>query len=142
MFEQIEFIYSHIPQLLFGFPGQRPGGLLLSILLAILAIGIGFVFALLVGTGQQSRSGLVRWICQRYIDIFRGLPLILLVIIIYQLGGIRYLGFDINPLAAALTALILYSSAYYLSRASMSNPPGYWAAHPSALFLPWNCPMH
>jgi len=125
MIEQIEFIYSHSPQLLFGFPGQRPGGLLLSVMLAILAIVIGFFFALLVGAGQQSRSGPVRWVCQRYIDIFRGLPLILLVIIIYQLGGVRILGFDINPLAAALIALVLYSSAYQaeIVRAGLLSVP-------------------
>ncbi len=109
---QIEFLGSNLTNLLIGFPAQRPGGLFLSILLALFGIGVGFLIALVVGSGRGSRFLWVRWISRLYIEIFRGLPLILLLLLIYQVFGGRRFGFDIKPSTAALIALALYSGAY------------------------------
>jgi len=109
---QIEFLGSNLTNLLIGFPAQRPGGLVLSILLAVFGIGVGFLIALFVGSGRESRFLWVRWISRLYIEIFRGLPLILLLLLIYQVFGGRRFGFIIQPSTAALIALALYSGAY------------------------------
>jgi len=109
---QIEFLGSNLTNLLIGFPAQRPGGLFLSILLALFGIGVGFLIALVVGSGRGSRFLWVRWISRLYIEIFRGLPLILLLLLIYQVFGGRRFGIDIKPSTAALIALALYSGAY------------------------------
>ena len=55
MSDQLAFLIRSLPNLLFGFPGQRPGGLLLSLLLAVLAIAIGFLLAMVVAGGRESR---------------------------------------------------------------------------------------
>lgn len=112
MLDQIKFLSSNLENLLIGFPGQRPGGLFLSLLLALFGIGVGFLIALIVGTGRGSRFRWVRWASRLYIEIFRGLPLILLLILVYQVVGGRRFGLDIGPRMAALISLALYSGAY------------------------------
>lgn len=54
MTDQLSFIIEIFPRLLFGFPGQGPGGLLLSILIAVMAITLGFGIALVLGSGHRS----------------------------------------------------------------------------------------
>ncbi len=111
--DQLIFLISKLPQLLLGFPGQRPGGLVLSVLLAFTAIVLGFGIALLLGTGVGSPFKPFRWGSQAYVQIIRGLPLILLVLLIHQLleNG-RRMGLNFSPSVSALVALTLYSSAY------------------------------
>ncbi len=108
----LSFLVDNLPNLLFGFPGQRPGGLTLSLLLVIFGVSVGFLIAILVGSGRESRFWLVRRVCQLYVNVFRGLPFILLLILIHQVIGSRRLGLDLSPRAAALISLALYSSAY------------------------------
>jgi His/Glu/Gln/Arg/opine family amino acid ABC transporter permease subunit len=112
MIEKLEFILSNLPNLLLGFPGQRPGGLTLTIILAILGVGGGFILGLLIGTGKQSKTWWLRTSCKIYIDVFRGLPLILLLVVIYQIIGGQRFGLNLSPNLAAMISLMLYSSAY------------------------------
>jgi polar amino acid transport system permease protein len=110
--DHLQFIWQNLPNLLIGFPQQRPGGLLLSLWLAIIAVGLGFLIAAVVGSGRASRRRLWRWPALLYINVFRGLPLILLLLLVHQgLGGRRF-GLDLTPFQSALIALTLYTSAY------------------------------
>jgi His/Glu/Gln/Arg/opine family amino acid ABC transporter permease subunit len=125
-FEQIDFLLGNIPYLLFGFPGHRPGGLLMSIFLAAAAVGLGFIVAAVLGIGFESRWRAVRMFSKAYVQIFRGIPLILLLLIVHQLLGIgRQMGLHLTPLVSALVALILYSSAYQaeIVRAGLRSVP-------------------
>ncbi len=111
--EQIAFLLRNAPNLLIGFPGHRPGGLVMSVLLALVAIGMGFILALFIGTGYESRRRPLRLAAHVYVQLFRGIPLILLLLIVHQLlGNGRQLGLETTPLLSALVALTLYSSAY------------------------------
>jgi His/Glu/Gln/Arg/opine family amino acid ABC transporter permease subunit len=112
MADQIAFLVGNLPNLLIGFPGQRPGGLLLSVFLAILGNLLGFIIAILIGNGYGSRWRLLRWLCRIYVEVFRGLPLILLLLLIHQVVGGRRFGLNLNPLTSAALALALYSGAY------------------------------
>lgn len=112
MSEQAEFLLENLPNLLIGFPGHRPGGLLMSLLLAVVGLTIGFAVALVVGSARTSRFRVVRWVAAGHIQVFRGVPLILLLVIVYQLlGSTTVFGLS-TPLLAAFVALVLYSSAY------------------------------
>lgn len=86
--------------------------MLMSIILAVTANGLGFILAILVRIGYQSPIKTIRWASRLYIEIFRGLPLILILLIMYLIVGSRRFGIDLSPRAAALTALALYSGAY------------------------------
>lgn len=113
MLDQLEFVVENLPNLLVGFPGQRPGGLLMSVLLAAGGLSIGFVISVGVGTGLDSRFRTVRWLAGIYVQVFRGVPLILLLLIVHQLlGNGRLLGFESTSLTSAFVALVLYSSSY------------------------------
>jgi general L-amino acid transport system permease protein len=112
MIPQFEFILAHIPDLLFGFPGQRPGGLLLSLALASLSVGAGFVIALAVGSGRGSRLPIIRIMSRVHVEIFRGIPIILLLLMIYLIVGSPRFGLNLSARMAAMLALVLYSSAY------------------------------
>ena len=110
--DQLAFLIENLPHLLIGFPGHRPGGLLLSVFLAAVAVGLGFLIALPLGSGSDSDLWPVRWLCRLYIELFRGLPLILLLILVHQMSGRLRLGIDLTPRMSAIIALTLYSSAY------------------------------
>jgi general L-amino acid transport system permease protein len=110
---ELDFLLRNIPNLVFGFPGHRPGGLLMSILLATVAVALGFVMAVVLGSAHESRQRPLRQVANATIQIFRGIPLILLLLIVHQFLGIgRRMGLQLTPLVSALVALILYSGAY------------------------------
>jgi len=124
MNEQLTFLLRNLPNLLIGFPGHRPGGLLLSMGLAILAIGLAFLMGIVIGTGCASGKRPLRWACHLYVQIFRGLPLVLLLLLVHQSLGSR-LALNFTPLTSALVALTLYSSAYQaeIVRAGLRTVP-------------------
>jgi general L-amino acid transport system permease protein len=130
MTDQLSFLIKNFPNLLFGFPGHMPGGLVMSILLAVAAIGVGFVLAVIIGTGYGSKIRSLRWGSHLYVQVFRGLPLILLLLLIHQLleSG-RRLGINTSPSISALIALALYSSAYQaeIVRAGLQAVPEHLA---------------
>ena len=111
--EQADFILENLPNLLIGFPGHRPGGLLMSVLLAAVGITIGFAVAVLIASALSARFRAIRWLAAGYVQVFRGVPLILLLLIVHQLlGGTSVLGLLSTPLLSAFIALVLYSSSY------------------------------
>jgi His/Glu/Gln/Arg/opine family amino acid ABC transporter permease subunit len=85
--------------------------LLVTLSLALLAEVIGIVLGLVLSLLKISRSRLLRFPAQLYIDIFRGTPLLIQIIIIYfttPLIGIRFT----SLFYAGLAALALNSAAY------------------------------
>ena len=122
------FVIENLPNLLIGFPGQRPGGLLLSIWLAILGNMLGFVIAIVIGNGYASRRRPLRWLCRVYVEVFRGLPLILLLLLIHQVVGGRRFGLNLSPRTSAVLALALFSGAYQaeIVRAGLRAVPSQW----------------
>lgn len=113
MAEQLEFLWRHLPHFLFGFPSQRPGGLLLSVLLTLAAFAVGAAMALPIGLGHHARFGPIRFIARRWIGIIRGIPLLVLLVLIHQvLGAGRVPGIETTALGSAFVTLALYSSAY------------------------------
>jgi His/Glu/Gln/Arg/opine family amino acid ABC transporter permease subunit len=106
----VDFLWQILPNLLIGFPNQRPGGLLLSLLLWLIAGLLGLGAAILVGLARTSRHWFIRGLAYFYIQLIRGLPLLLLLLLVHQ--GIGRAGVFLNPLYSAVIALTLYASAY------------------------------
>lgn len=85
--------------------------LLVTLSLALLAEVIGIVLGLVLSLLKIARSRLLRFPAQLYIDIFRGTPLLIQIIIIYfttPLIGVRFT----SLFYAGLAALALNSAAY------------------------------
>lgn len=125
MIGQWAFIWENLPRLLFGFPEQQPGGLCLSVLLALVAVIVGFGLGNVVALGSRSAHRWLRWLCRGYIELIRGVPLLVLVLLVYQIGGNPRVGLELCPLTAALIALTLYSSVYQaeITRAGFNAMP-------------------
>jgi general L-amino acid transport system permease protein len=123
---QLDFLINNLLNLLVGFPGHRPGGLLMSIFMAVLAVSIGLVLGAILAIGHEARRPAFRLLARAAIYVFRGVPLILLLLIVHLLLGMgRRLGLPLTPLVSALVALILYSSAYQaeIIRAGLRSVP-------------------
>lgn len=71
----------------------------------VLALPLGSALALL----RLSRTAPLRWLSAGFVEFFRGLPLILLVL--FSFSGLRRYGIDITPFRALVLALAVYNGA-------------------------------
>jgi polar amino acid transport system permease protein len=109
-----------IVDLLIGLPAQRPGGVVLTILIAVgsgaAALVLGAVYATICVSAPRLSLGL-----QAVLAVLRGIPLLLLVFALAQLTTI--------PLAlTGFVALLLYSLCHV-----SETLRGFMAAYPRAL---------
>lgn len=85
-------------------------GLSTTILLGIVsnlvgvAIGLGLALVRLYGAKPA------RWIAIGYIDIFRAIPLLVLLVVVYY--ALPFVGLRLSPFAAATTAISMVAGAY------------------------------
>lgn len=87
-------------------------GLLTTIGLSALVIPLGLAGGLFVAlVATQSESRLVRILIAIYVDIFRALPPLVLLIFIYF--GFPFLGIDMPKLLAVALGFLLNNSSYY-----------------------------
>ncbi|MBC2606717.1 amino acid ABC transporter permease [Pelagicoccus albus] len=92
-------------------------GAIYTVVVALLAMGLGFLLGLFVCLGKISSKRALRVLCSGYIDIFRGTPLLVQILFIYfgfpsllqQILG-RPVPFD--PLIAGTVAFTLNAAAY------------------------------
>ena len=73
-------------------------------IVAGLALGLGLAMARLYAPAPA------RFLTRVYIDIFRSIPLLVLLIIVYY--ALPFVGLRLSPFASAMTALTLVSGAY------------------------------
>lgn len=83
---------------------------LTTLKLAVVSEFFILIFGLLVALLRLSKLKTFRFIATVYIDVIRGLPLILLIFIIYF--GLSYLGLNFSRFAAGVVALTVCYSAY------------------------------
>ena len=95
-------------------PQMLTVGLPNTLILAASSAVLGCLFGLLLAVMGISRNSLLRWISRIYTDIFRGLPAILVIVIIgIGLGPILRQATGItNPFPLAIFALTLMAAAY------------------------------
>lgn len=84
---------------------------LVTVLLAFFAEALGVVLGLVLALLKISRSRLLSFPAQLYIDVFRGTPLLVQIIFIYFATPLIGLRFE-SLFFAGLTALTLNSAAY------------------------------
>lgn len=99
-------------------------GLLTTVGLSALVIPLGLVGGLGVALiATQSRSRAVRFLIAAYVDIFRALPPLVMLIFIYF--GFPFLGIDLPKLLAVALGFLLNNAAYYgeIFRAGLLSVP-------------------
>jgi polar amino acid transport system permease protein len=82
----------------------------LTVLLSFGAILIGFVIALPVCLMRLSRTGALRRLGALYVSFFRGVPMLVQLLVIYYL--LPLIGIDLGPFAAAIIAMGICTAAY------------------------------
>jgi His/Glu/Gln/Arg/opine family amino acid ABC transporter permease subunit len=86
-------------------------GVLVTLSLALLAEALGIVLGLVLALLKIGRSRILGWPAQLYIDVFRGTPLLVQIIIIYFTTASVGLRFN-SLFLAGLVALSLNAAAY------------------------------
>ncbi len=95
-------------------PSNLWGGLLLSLLLAIVGIVFSFPLGVLLALGRQSTMPAIRWLSIMYIEFIRGVPLISLLFMAQVMLQL-FLPANMPPLdrvLRAMVAIIIFSAAY------------------------------
>ncbi len=132
MGEQLEFLVGILPDLLVGFPGRRPGGLLLSILLTLASLAVGTTLGVVLGFGQESRLWAIRAPSRSIVQVVRGVPLLVLLVLIHTfVGAGRIGGVSTSALQSAFLTLTIYSAAYQADvvAAGIRSVPTTWIDH-------------
>ncbi|GAK48361.1 amino acid ABC transporter permease [Secundilactobacillus oryzae JCM 18671] len=89
--------FQSIPKILAGFP--------ISALLTVVSFGLALVLGLLLTLAQLSRFRVLHWPARAFISFMRGVPMLVVLFIIY-------FGFEINALPAAIVAFTINCSAF------------------------------
>jgi len=104
-------------------------GFLMTLLLCITIVPIGLLGGLLVAFASGSRYRLVRWASVVYVDLFRAIPPLVLLIFVYS--ALPFAGIKLSPFAAVVLAFFLNNSSFYgeIFRAGLDSVGvGQWQA--------------
>jgi His/Glu/Gln/Arg/opine family amino acid ABC transporter permease subunit len=101
-FFNVPVLLASLPQLLFG--------LLVTLQIGVTSILAGLVGGLALALLRLYGARPVRVATRIYIDIFRSIPLLVLLIVVYY--ALPFVGIRLSPFVSAVTALSLVSAAY------------------------------
>ncbi|MBP2550956.1 polar amino acid transport system permease protein [Neorhizobium galegae] len=101
-FFNMRVLIDSLPQLL--------RGLLVTIEIGIVSIVVGLAGGLFLAIARLYAPAVVRCLIRVYVDIFRSIPLLVLLIVVYY--ALPFVGIRLSPFVSAVTALSLVSAAY------------------------------
>jgi polar amino acid transport system permease protein len=104
-------------------------GAQMTFLLCLAVIPIGLFGGLMVATGSISTSRTVRILTKGYVDFFRAVPPLVLLLVIYS--GLPFAGIRLTPFMAVCIAFFLNASSFYgeIFRAGIESVgKGQWEA--------------
>lgn len=84
-------------------------GLIKTITLSISCLCIALVLGILAGVLQTSKIGVVSWTARAYAELFRGLPIVITLFIVFFI--LPELGIMVNSYISSMIALSLWSGA-------------------------------
>ncbi|CAM5778201.1 amino acid ABC transporter permease [Castellaniella caeni] len=82
----------------------------MTIYVSAAGIIIGFVIAVIVTVFSVSRSPLLQWLSRAYVFIFRGIPLLVQLLVVYL--TLPFIGIDVPAAVAAIIAIGFCEGAY------------------------------
>ncbi|MBB3288910.1 MULTISPECIES: amino acid ABC transporter permease [Rhizobium] len=92
---------------------ERWGGLLVTLVIAFVAIAVSFPFGILLALGRRSKLPILRMLCVTFIEIIRGVPLItVLFMASYMLPLFMPQGWTVDKLLRAVVGVAIFTSAY------------------------------
>lgn len=89
------------------------GGLMLNVFMAMASIILCFPLGVLAALGRRSSLPLIRWLCTGYIELFRGAPLFVLLLMAHVALGF-FVPRDLAPgsVVRAIVVFTLFTGAY------------------------------
>lgn len=118
-------------------------GLAMTLLLCAVIIPLGLIGGLFVALGGTSQYRPVRLATVLYVDFFRAVPPLVLLIFIYS--ALPFAGIEISPFAAVVLAFFLNNSSFYgeIYRAGLESiGQGQWRAARSTGLSAWLTLVH
>ena len=101
-FFNLDVLADSLPALLWG--------LLVTLQIGVTSILVGLAGGLFLAVARLYAPAFFKVLIRIYIDIFRSIPLLVLLIIVYY--ALPFVGLRLSPFASAMTALTLVSGAY------------------------------
>ena len=101
-FLNIQVLIDSLPQLLWG--------LAVTLQIGITSILLGLAGGLSLAVARLYAPRVVKLLIRVYVDIFRSIPLLVLLIVVYY--ALPFVGIRLSPFLSAVTALSLVSAAY------------------------------
>lgn len=94
-------------------PSDQWGGLPLTLILAGLTMALSLPLGIALALGRRARWPWVRWACSGFIEVTRGVPLVMVLFMAaFMLPAIIPARFEVSLLWRVLIALTLFSAAY------------------------------
>lgn len=98
-------------------------GLLQTLLLSVMVVPLGFLGGLILALLSTAKTRWVRWPLMAWVDVFRSLPPLVLLVFIY--AGLPFAGFEVSAFTAVAIGFFLNTGAYYgeIMRAGIESVP-------------------
>ena len=101
-FFNLDVLMNSLPALLWG--------LVVTLQIGVTSILVGLAGGLFLAVTRLYAPAFIKLLIRIYIDIFRSIPLLVLLIIVYY--ALPFVGIRLSPFLSAVTALSLVSAAY------------------------------
>lgn len=110
-------------------------GLGQTLLLSAIVVPLGAVGGLILALLSTAKSRWVRWPLIAYVDVFRALPPLVLLVFVY--AGLPFAGLEVSAIGAVAIGFFLNTGAYYgeIFRAGLESVPAGQAEAARALGL-------
>ncbi len=86
-------------------------GLRVTLLICLAVVPLGLIGGLATALASTARRRWLRWLAMGFVDFFRAIPPLVLLIFVY--AGLPFAGLRISPFTAVVVAFLLNNSAYY-----------------------------
>lgn len=98
-------------------------GLVQTLLLSLLVVPVGVAGGLLLALLSLARSRALRWTVAAWVDVFRALPPLVLLVLVYS--GLPFAGIEVSAWGAVAIGFFLNTGAYYgeILRAGIASVP-------------------
>jgi polar amino acid transport system permease protein len=98
-------------------------GLVQTLLLSAMVVPLGLLGGVLLALLSTVRSPWVRWPLMAWVDVFRSLPPLVLLVFVY--AGLPFAGLEVSPWGAVAVGFFLNTGAYYgeILRAGIESVP-------------------
>ncbi|ARW05415.1 amino acid ABC transporter permease [Bacillus atrophaeus] len=113
-------------------------GIWYTLLISFVSMFAGTMLGLFISLARMSKFALLRWPARLYISFMRGVPILVILFILYF--GFPYIGIEFSAVTAALLGFSLNSAAYIaeINRSSISSvDKGQWEAAASLGLSYW-----